>query len=50
MENFIFADFYVFIQTILGMILAYLAGRKSSKRKKKGRPPYQECDLDREND
>jgi len=50
MESFNFADFFAFIQTIVSMILAYMAGGKSSKRKKKGRPPYQECGLDREND
>ncbi|MCL2365099.1 MAG: hypothetical protein FWC71_10605 [Defluviitaleaceae bacterium] len=50
MESFNFVDLYAFLQTALGMILAYLAGRHSIKRKKKGRPPCKECGLDHEND
>jgi hypothetical protein len=39
METFNFVDLYAFLQTALGMILSFLAGRLSMKRKKKAAPP-----------
>jgi len=38
METFNFVDLYAFLQTTLGMILAFLAGRRSMKRNEKSRP------------
>jgi len=38
METFNFVDLYAFLQTALGMILAFLAGRRSMKRNEKSRP------------
>jgi len=38
MESFNFVDLYAFLQTALGMILAFLAGRRSNKRNEKGHP------------
>jgi len=39
MEYFDFASLYSFLLTALGMLLAYLGGKRSRKRKKKSRPP-----------
>ena len=50
METFYFVDLYAFLQTALGMILAYMAGRHSIKRKKKSRPPCKECGFNHENE
>lgn len=38
MESFYFPDLFAFIQTILGMILSFLAGRRSTKDNEKSRP------------
>jgi len=38
MESFYFPDLFAFLQTTLGMVLSFLAGRHSMKRKKKSRP------------
>jgi hypothetical protein len=38
MDSFNFVDLYAFLQTALGMILSFLAGRLSKKRKKKAAP------------
>jgi len=35
METFYFVDLFAFLQTCLGMVLSFLAGRHSKKRKKK---------------
>jgi len=39
MLDFSFADFYSFLITVLGMILAYLAGRRSDKSHQRKEPP-----------
>ena len=39
MFDFSFADLYSFLITVLGMILAYLAGRKSDKNHQRKEPP-----------
>jgi len=38
MERFDFAELYSFLQTILCMILSYLAGRRTTTRNEKSRP------------
>ncbi|MCL2499394.1 MAG: hypothetical protein FWE90_03545 [Defluviitaleaceae bacterium] len=38
MDTFNFVDLYGFLQTALGMILAFLGGRRSMKRNEKSRP------------
>ena len=38
MDTFNFADLYAFLQTALGMILSFWAGRHSKKQKKKAAP------------
>ena len=38
MDTFNFAELFAFLQTALGMILSFLAGRHSVERKEKGRP------------
>ena len=43
MDSFNFVDLYAFLQTIIGMILAYLAGRRSKKRNEKSRPSSKDC-------
>ena len=45
MESFNFADLYAFLQTILSMILAYMAGNRSMKRNEKGRPSDKDSGL-----
>jgi len=39
METFYFVDLFAFLQTCLGMVLSFLAGRHSKKRKKKAARP-----------
>jgi hypothetical protein len=39
METFSFVDLFAFLQTALGMILSFLAGRRTMKRNEKSRPP-----------
>jgi len=39
METFNFVDLFAFLQTVLGMILSFLAGRHSMKHNEKSRPP-----------
>jgi len=46
MDTFNFADLYAFLQTALGMILSFLAGRQSMKRKEKDRPRRKVSGLD----
>jgi len=44
MLDFSFADLYSFLITVLGMILAYLAGRRTDKnRQRKEPPPGKDC-------
>ena len=44
MLDFSFPDLYSFLITVLGMILAYLAGRGSDKnRQRKEPPPGKDC-------
>jgi len=43
--TFYFADLFAFLQTTLGMILSFLAGRQSMKRNEKGRPSDKDCGL-----
>ena len=44
MLDFSFADLYSFLITVLGMILAYLAGRGADKnRQRKEPPPGKDC-------
>jgi len=43
MESFNFAELYAFLQTVLGMILSFMAGRQSMKHKKKSRPSSKVC-------
>jgi len=38
-ETFYFVDLFAFLQTCLGMVLSFLAGRHSKKRKKKAAHP-----------
>ena len=38
MDTFNFVDLYGFLQTALGMVLAFLGGRRSMKRNEKSRP------------
>jgi len=38
MDSFNFVDLFAFLQTILGMILSFLAGRHSLKHNEKSRP------------
>jgi len=42
MDTFNFVDLYAFLQTALGMVLAFLGGRRSMKRNEKSRPPSKE--------
>ena len=39
MLDFSFADLYSFLITVLGMILAYLAGRRADKNHQRKKPP-----------
>jgi len=39
MFDFSFADLYSFLITVLGMILAYLAGRRADKYRQRKEPP-----------
>jgi len=44
MFDFSFADLYSFLITVLGMVLAYLAGRRTDKdRQSKEPPPGKDC-------
>ena len=44
MLDFSFADLYSFLITVLGMILAYLAGRRADKNhQRKEPPPGKDC-------
>jgi len=44
MLDFSFADLYSFLITVLGMILAYLAGRRADKsHQRKEPPPGKDC-------
>jgi len=43
MDTFNFVDLYAFLQTALGMVLAFLGGRRSMKRNEKSRPPGKDC-------
>jgi|GEM_PF-1924071 len=38
MDSFYFADLFAFLQTTLGMVLSFLAGWHTKKRKEKSRP------------
>ncbi|MCL2604662.1 MAG: hypothetical protein FWD90_09305 [Defluviitaleaceae bacterium] len=38
MDTFNFVDLYAFLQTALGMVLAFMGGRRSMKRNEKSRP------------
>jgi len=40
MDYFNFAELFSFLQTVLGMILAYMGGRRSMKRNAKSRPNH----------
>jgi len=42
MESFNFGELFAFLQTSLGMILSFMAGRQSAKPKKKSRPRSKE--------
>jgi len=39
MFDFSFADLYSFLITVLGMILAYMAGRRADKNGQRKEPP-----------
>ena len=39
MDTFNFADLFAFLQTALGMVLSFLAGRHSIKHNEKSHPP-----------
>ena len=39
MFDFSFADLYSFLITVLGMVLAYLAGRRADKNRQRKEPP-----------
>ncbi|MCL2498873.1 MAG: hypothetical protein FWE90_00885 [Defluviitaleaceae bacterium] len=39
MDTFNFVDLYAFLQTALGMVLAFMGGRRSMKRNEKSRTP-----------
>ena len=39
MYDFSFADLYTFLLTALSMILAYMAGRRSNKKRQRKEPP-----------
>jgi len=43
MESFCFAELLGFLQTALGMVIAYLAGKQAAKPKKKSRPHSKDC-------
>jgi len=43
MESFDFGELFAFLQTALGMILSFLAGRRSMKRNEKNRPSRKDC-------
>ena len=46
MDSFNFVDLYAFLQTALGMILAYMGGRRSMKRNEKSRPSAKDSDSE----
>jgi len=50
MDTFNFVDLYAFLQTALGMVLAFLGGRRSMKRNEKSRPPTRERGSNTETD
>ena len=43
MDTFSFVDLFAFLQTIIGMILAYMAGKRSERRNEKSRPRSKDC-------
>ena len=46
MDSFNFVDLYAFLQTVLGMIFAYMGGRRSMKRNEKSRPSGKDSGSD----
>ena len=44
MFDFSFADLYSFLITVLGMILAYMAGRRTDKDRQRKEPPSSDKD------
>jgi len=46
MESFDFAELFNFLQTLAGMLFAYLGGRQSTKHKKKSRPRSKDIGSD----
>jgi len=42
MDSFNFAELYGFLQTVLGMVLSFLAGRRSKKHNAKSRPSVED--------
>ena len=50
MDTFSFVDLFSFLQTVLGMILSFFAGRHSNKRNEKSRPTSKDSGSDSENE